>query len=240
MVIPGPPPDAIGYEFDALALADAAVANRMEMLELELQLARDSTDIEFQENQALPQFSVNAGYTINGLGGSLGDSFEMLEKNNFEDWNIGFQASVPLGNERALATLRSAVLQRMQRLSSKDGRRQTVRQEVLDAADGIRAGWQRVLAARQSVILNTRTLDAEQGSFDVGLSTSTNVLDAAARLADAQSAEIRAIVDYQISQINLAAASGTLLGAARIEWEPAAAPDLDGTFFAPRAKPEDR
>jgi outer membrane protein len=240
MVIPGTPPDPIEYEFDALALATASESARMEMLELELQIARDSTDIEFRENQALPQFSVSAGYTVNGLGGSLGDSFETLEDNHFEDWNVGFAASLPLGNEAALANLRTAVLQRMQRLSSKDGRRQTIRQEVLDAADDIRAGWQRVLAARQSVILNTRTLDAEQRQFDVGLSTSTDVLDAAARLADAQSAEIRAIVDYQISQINLASASGTLLGAAKVEWEPAPAPDLDGTFIAPRAKPEHR
>ncbi len=84
----------------------------------------------------------------------------------------------------------------------------------------IHAGWQRILAARQSVALNLRTLEAEQREFGVGDSTSTDVLDAAARLADAQSAEINAIVDYQVSQIDLAVATGSLLGAARVRWEP--------------------
>lgn len=240
LIIPGTPPDPVEYDFDPIALAAAAIDNRMEMLQLELQLAQDTTSIDFQENQALPQFNVSAGYTVNGLGGSMNDSLRTLERNHFEDWSVGFQASLPLGNEAALANLRQAVLTRMQRLSSIDGRRQTIRQEVLDASDDIKAGWQRVLAARQSVILNTRTLDAEQRQFDVGLSTSTDVLDAAARLADAQSTEISAIVNYQLSQINLASATGTLLGADKVEWTPADAPALDGPFFAPSAKAGDR
>jgi outer membrane protein len=238
LIIPGTPPDPVEYDFDPLALADAALDSRMEMLQIELQLAQDASTIDFRENQALPQLDFSAGYTINGLGGSMDESLEVLEENNFEDWNIGFQATLPLGNAAARAELRQAVLTRLQRLSTQQGQRQTIRQEVLDATDDIRAGWQRVLAARQSVILNTRTLDAEQRQFDVGLTTSTDVLDAAARLADAQSTEISAIIDYQISQINLAAASGTLLGASKVEWAPAEAPELDGPFFAPEA-PED-
>ncbi len=50
--------------------------------------------------------------------------------------------------------------------------------------------------------------------------TSTDVLDAATRLAEAQLAEIQAVVDYQIAQVDLAAATGTLLGAAKVTWEP--------------------
>lgn len=240
MVIPGTPPDPVEYDFDPIALANAAIDNRMEMLQLELQLAQDTTSIEFQENQALPQLNVSAGYTVNGLGGSMNDSLKMVEQNHFEDWSVGLQATLPLGNEAALANLRQAVLTRMQRLSTKEGQRQVIRQEVLDASDAIKANWQRVLAARQSVILNTRTLDAEQRQFDVGLSTSTDVLDAAARLADAQSTEISAIVDYQVSQIALASATGTLLGADKVEWMPVEAPKLDGPFFAPSAPADEK
>jgi hypothetical protein len=46
------------------------------------------------------------------------------------------------------------------------------------------------------------------------------VLDADARLADARLAEIRAIVEYEIAQVDLAFATGTLLGASRVEWGP--------------------
>jgi hypothetical protein len=55
-----------------------------------------------------------------------------------------------------------------------------------------------------------------------GSRTSTDVLNAAASLADSQSSEIRALADYQIAQIDLAFATGTLLGAAKVEWQPQA------------------
>jgi hypothetical protein len=85
-----------------------------------------------------------------------------------------------------------------------------------------------VLAARQTVILEDRTFKAEQRQFDVGGSTSTNVLDAATRLAAAQLSEARALADYQISQVDLAFATGTLLGASRVSWQPAPDPSLKG------------
>jgi hypothetical protein len=68
--------------------------------------------------------------------------------------------------------------------------------------------------------LNARVLDAERRQFDAGLRTSRDVLDADARLADAKLSEIRALVEYQIAQIDLAVSTGTLLGQAKVDWQP--------------------
>lgn len=231
LVIPATQPDPVEYVVDRVAMADSAVANRMEMLDLELRLAADAALISLNKNRALPLLTMDYTYRINGLGGTFDDSARMTLRNKFEDWAVGLTAEVPLGNEAARSAVRRAILQRVQRLSTKDAREQSIRQEVLNAIDNIEADWQRLLAARQSVILNTRTLQAEQRQFDVGQSTSTDVLDAAARLAEAQSAEIRAITDYQISQVDLAFATGTLLGAAKVDWSPA--PDVDPDQPAP-------
>ena len=70
-------------------------------------------------------------------------------------------------------------------------------------------------------------LEAEQRQFDVGRSTTTDVLDADANLANARLTEIRAIVEYQIAQIDLAVATGTLLGQSKVDWEPSD-PRVDG------------
>ena len=91
-------------------------------------------------------------------------------------------------------------------------------QEVLDAVDNLEATWQRILAARQSVVLEARNYRAEQGQFQLGLRNSTDVLDAETRLADARIAQITALTDHQIAQIDLAFATGMLLGATRISW----------------------
>lgn len=217
-------PDPVEYEFRREELADAAVDNRMEMLELELRLAADAATIAFNKNQALPLFTIDYSYRVNGLGASGQDSFRMLERNKFEDWTLGLNAEVPLGNESANARIRQAILARLQRLNTKEARELAIRQETLDAMDTLEADWQRILAARQAVILNTRALQAEQRQFDVGNSTSTDVLDASARLAEAQLQEIRSLTDYQIAQVDLAFATGTLLGAEKVTWDPAPTP----------------
>ena len=112
-----------------------------------------------------------------------------------------------------------AILQRLQRLATKDLRAQAIEQEVFEAIDQLEQDWQRILAARQSTILARRTYEAEQRQFEVGVRTSTDVLDAAANLADAQTREILALTDYEISQVDIAFATGTLLGHDNVHWE---------------------
>lgn len=231
MVIPTSPPDPVEYVFEAGSLIDEAIAQRMDLLEVELQIARDAATIDFRENQSLPALDLSASYQINGLGESLGDAYEIMAENQFEDWSVGLNLSVPIGNEAALSRLRQAVLQRIQRIATRDSRLQTIRQEVLDAIDRLDADWQRLQAAQISVALNSRNLEAEQRQFEQGRTTSTDVLDATRDLTAARSAELRAIVSYQLTQIELAVATGTLLGASRVSWEPTRTPQLDNRYF---------
>jgi outer membrane protein len=209
-------PAPVSYDLDGDALAEFAVANRMEMLEEELRIAIAASTIDFTRNQKLPLVTLDYTYRINGLGSSFGRSFDQIPPHSFEDWSLGLSAQMPIGNDFAKAQYHGAVLQRLQRLATRAQREAAIRQEVYDALDFLREDWQRILAARQATILATRTFEAEQRQFDVGLRTSTDVLDAATNLADAQSQEVFALTDYQISQIDIAFATGTLLGRGRV------------------------
>ncbi len=219
ILVPASPPDPVRYLFDRGELMGEALATRMELLEDELRLAMDAATIAFNRNQALPLLAMNYTYRINSLGGTTGDAFSQLADNNFEDWTVGLNAEVPLGNQQRRAAVAQSVLARLQRLSTREARRQTIRKEVLDAIDKLESDWQRILAARETVILNTRSLEAEQRQFGVGRSTSTDVLNADTRLGEARLTEIQAIADYQISQVDLAFASGLMMGATKVRWE---------------------
>lgn len=221
LVLPVSDPQPVEYLLEASALADAAVRNRMELLETELRLLADAATIRFLQNQTLPRLDVDASYRLHGLDDDPGGSLRGVSRGRFDSWSVGASLEVPLGNEGPRARLRQSVLGRVQRLATRDARELLVRQEVHDAVDRIEAGWQRILATRQATILARRSLAAEERQYDVGLSTSTIVLDAATRLAEAQLAEIRAVVDYQIAQVDLAQAAGLLLNQANILWEPA-------------------
>jgi len=144
----------------------------------------------------------------------------LLFNKEYEDHRLGLQVVVPLGNEAAQSRLRQAIYQRAQRLATRNSRRALVELEVLNAIDQVEANWQRILASRQRAILDGRLFEAEKRQFELGLRTSTDVLEAQTNFADAQSAEIQALTEYQIALVDLAYATGMLLGAAKIEWEP--------------------
>jgi outer membrane protein TolC len=220
VVVPMTEPDPVRYELDKQRLSASAVENRMEMLELELQLAQDTSTVQYYENQALPLVTVDYTYRMNGLGAVRNDAYDMMYKRDFEDHIAGMQLIVPLGNEAAKNRLLEAQYRKRQRLVSKENRRTLIEMEVFGAVEQLEANWQSILAGRQNAILAGRLYEAEKRQFAAGLRTSTDVLDQQAKFANAQSAEIRALTEYQIAQVDLAYATGTLIGAAKVRWEP--------------------
>jgi len=220
IVIPTTTPDPVRYVMDRPRLVSDAIQNRMELLELQLQLLQDAGAIDFARNQTLPIATLGYTYNIPAFGATQNEDLEMLFEHEFYGHTGRLQMVIPLGNEAAKSRLRQSIYTRRQRLATRANREDVVRQEVLNAVDQVEANWQRILAARQTSILNGRLYEAEQRQFEQGMRTSTDVLNAQARFANAQSEEIRALADYQISLVDVAYATGTLLGSAKVRWEP--------------------
>ena len=110
--------DPVYYAIDSQSLINVAFEERMEMLELELQIAQDVIRQDYLENQALPLVTFDYSYNINGLGASRSDSYELIQDKRFEDHRLGLNLSVPLGNGAAKSQLLQSFLQRRQREAS--------------------------------------------------------------------------------------------------------------------------
>ncbi|MGD1041600.1 MAG: TolC family protein [Sedimentisphaerales bacterium] len=220
LVVPMTEPDPVRYEIDKERLTKSAVENRMEMLEVELQLAQDSSTVDYYKNQMLPLVAMDYTYNMNGIGAARSDAYDMMFDRTSESYTVGMNLIVPLGNEAAKSRLLEAQYRKRQRLFTKENRRIQIETEVLGAIEQLEANWQSILAGRQNSILAGRLYEAEKRQFVVGLRTATDVLDAQAKFANAQSTEIRALTEYQIAQVDLAYATGTLLGATKVRWEP--------------------
>jgi outer membrane protein len=220
VLIPSTKPDPVRYELNRPQMVANAIENRMDMLELELQLAQDVITIDYRRNQTLPQVTMEYTYNVNGLGPTRADSWDLLLDKDYYDHRVGLEVSVPLGNKAAESQLRQAIYERTKRLASRDSKEAQIKYEVLQQIDKLEANWQRILASRQTTILQDQQYKAEKRRFELGLGTSTDVRDAQTELAEAQRLEILAIAEYQIAIVDLAYATGTLLGAAKVEWEP--------------------
>lgn len=216
----------LAARLDADALADRAVRNRMEILEAELRLLQEAVNVRLARNDLLPLLDVQYRYNANGLGERSGEAFDLLADNDFADHSFGLRLEVPLGNQAARSRLRRALAQRQQALADRALREQTVRAEVFQSVANLEQTWQAILAARQRVFAESRVVESEIRKFERGESDGEDVRIARDRLTQAQEQEVRAVRDYQISQVDVAAATGTLLGAADVQWLPI---EVDGS-----------
>ena len=220
ILVPTTRPTLVSFDFDRDQLVKKAQAQRLELLELELKLAADLTKVDYLRNQTLPLFMLDYSYAslgrnTNSFESAIGQAFS----GDFSDWSVGLRMEYPIGNEQRLARLERAVNERLQRLTTRQLRELTVQREIYDALDTLQQNWQRIVAARQNVLVAGINYDAELKQFNEGLRTMTEVLETLTRLGDAQVREIRAVTDYQIALIDLSFATGTLLGYSRVDFE---------------------
>jgi outer membrane protein TolC len=217
---PSTQPNLLKYEFDRNQLLDDALSGRIELLEQELKLASDLINIDYLENQTLPIFTLDYQYgALSNTNNSFNNIYQNVFNGEFNNWSVGLKFELPLSNEASKSRLDRAVQQRNQRLLTKNLQTLTVKKEIYDALDYVDQNWQRILTARQQVLIAGLNYDAELKQFNEGLRTMTEVLETLTRLGEAQIKEVRAISDYQIALVDMAYATGTLIGYSKLSFQ---------------------
>lgn len=215
--VPSTTPNLVKFEFDREKLLKDAIDSRIELLDQELRLSADQLQIDYLQNQTLPMFTLDYQYgALSSSANRLGNIGQDLLNGQYNDWSVGLKFEMPVSNEARKARLDKAIAQRMQRLTNKTLQTLTVKREIHDALDKVEQNWQRILAARQQVMIAGYNYEAELKQFNEGLRTMTEVLETLTRLGEAQIKEIRAINDYQVALIDLTFATGTVLGYTQI------------------------
>ena len=211
-IIPASEPNPLGLDLDPERLIKEALSNRMEVAQMELRLAIDQLDIELARDRTRPDVTFRYQYTGGSEGDSMGGAAGHLGNTSSDGHMIGLSATIPFGHRAASARLERARLQRLRDQASQDRLRQAIRQEVYEAVSELNKDWRRILAAEQGVVAAYRDYRVEQSQFQLGQRTSTDVLYSATGLANAQLRRIYAMAEYEVARINLARATGTLLG----------------------------
>jgi outer membrane protein len=213
-------PNPLGLDINEEKLVEIALSNRMDAIQWELQLAIDKLRVESARNEMLPDLRLSYRYDAQTEAGDMRHALGSFGDKTSDEHYIGLSASIPLGNRVAKASFEQARLGQLQNQASYEEHRQYIRQDVYKTVRALNNSWRRILAAEKDVEAAYRTYRVEQSQFQIGNRTSTEVLDSAAQLADAQLRRISALAGYEVAQINLARATGTLLGYSRIILEP--------------------
>ena len=228
-------------------LMSQALRSRPELTQSRIRLKNQDISLKGVRNAMLPQVSVFADVTNNGLAGSLnedfmgfpginnpvsdffigglGTSLSQLFRRNFPDYSIGVQVSFPLRNRRAQADIAATLLERRQEDIRLRQQENAIRAEVRNAVIGVQQARAVFAAAEKTRILQEQTLDAEQKKFKLGASTIFFVVEAQRDLALARSAEITAQNNCIKAKVELDRAIGETLAANNIAIDEA----YDGT-----------
>ncbi|MDG2030190.1 MAG: TolC family protein [Phycisphaerales bacterium] len=223
-------PVLIAFDFDRDKLVKLAMENRADLLQMELDQVSDAVNVMMAENQMLPDLNIIAGYNLNGISAQNASlrtaTKDLYDENSPSGWQIGLTASVPLGNEAAIAAYQGALLMRLQSIADIRSQEILVTREVLDSVDRLKAGWELILTSRYQVAAAQRNVDAMSTLFQLGERASTDLANSIFLLAEAQIQSAKSEADYQINLAILAKSAGCLMGHAGIEWGQFADPSL--------------
>lgn len=228
---------------DVLAVEEAikiALENRPEMRQLQLDVENKNIDLAYTKNQLLPIVDFIATYTQNGVGGTqtqgggflnpdapvvvihrggIGDAFSQLFGYNYTGYAVGFSVQIPLRNRAAQGDNARAATEKQIAESRVTAQAQQIALEVRNALTQVDMQKARIEAATKARELAERRLEAEQKKFDLGASTIRFVLEEQRNVAQTQTDEIQALVNYTKSLVDYDRSTGMTLKKNNIEIE---------------------
>jgi len=163
------------------------------------------------KNQRLPQLDLFGSAGVMGLNESNSEAFDNMYGNDYDNWAVGLTFSYPIQNRAARYRYKQAVLDREKTETIIENIKNDLVLQTRIYSRQIESNLKQINAGDKDVISQERKLDAEQKRYDVGLSTSQDILKFQRDLETARIGKVRAIVDYNVSQIKLEALKGTLL-----------------------------
>ncbi len=188
----------------------------------------DDLNIRGFTDELRPDFSINAGYSSQGLGGNFypdrdpngpvipggfPQALDQLFQFRFPIYTFGLTLQLPLRNRRAAADLSNATIQKKRNLYALRSDEQAVRLDVLNAVAGVELSKAALSQAQVARDFAQKRLEAEQKKYDLGVQEAFFVLQAQHDLVDAEAGVLAQSIAYRRSVLIVLRATGELLEA---------------------------
>ncbi|MDD8019586.1 MAG: TolC family protein [Acidobacteriota bacterium] len=140
-----------------------------------------------------------SGVIIGKIPGKKSDALKDAFNFKYKNWSIGLTLTLPLSNVVTRANYAQAKLNLEQARLKLKSQQLQLDLEIANAVRAVETNYQRALAYRTARELAEQKLTAEEEKFKVGLSTNYLVLQYQRDLANAQTMELKALIDYNVS-----------------------------------------
>lgn len=201
-------------EVDIQSAIDEALANRTDLRQQREQRRISEINIDVAETNRLPTLDLTAGYSLQGVGGDLfergdlggepvlvapggwGDGLQSIANFETPTWNVGLQASLPVGANPQRAALEQARVQLRQQDLALRNQELTVVTQVTGAGLSVRNTYLQYEAALRNADASELNLEAELARFEVGASTNFEVVSAQNQLTQARLSVLQALIGH--------------------------------------------
>ncbi len=170
-----------------------------------------------------------AGTRKNGLGDGLSQAFH----NQFPDYNVQFNLSIPIRNRSAQADNQRAILTQRQLEAQVQQLKNNALLDVHNTYIALVQDRARVEASSKARELQQQTFDAEQKKYQLGASTVYLVIQTQRDLISSQGSELRALADLVEAKANYERAVGRTLEVNRVTIANARSGEVDRDTLIP-------
>ncbi|MGK7344202.1 MAG: TolC family protein [Candidatus Nitrospinota bacterium M3_3B_026] len=208
-----------------------ALGRRPEVTAARKEMENRKIELVYRENQEWPSLDIVASLSLNGVrgegqpvtsftegrtqvssfAGGWDDTFRDAASGGYYDYLVGLRFSYPLGARGAKAQAAIAALDLQTALIKLQELEKEIILEVRDAVREIENGKKRIEAAKSARVLAEKRLEAEIRKFEVGASTSFNVLEYQKDLTVQQTEELRAMAESRKAVARYYRATGRAL-----------------------------
>jgi len=208
------PSERLNYEnvpIDRNQIHEEALRANTEILRSSTEIQKEFIRVRRARNQVLPEVNLVGGVTGLGSDADYGNSSANAFGGQGIEANIGFSASLPIGNVKERAALAAAKFQEQQTRLANENLRTRISSTVDAAVSRILIASQRVESAIEARKLAATALNAANRMLVEGKTTSFDVLRFQNNLSAMRAQENAAIAEHQRALVALWLSQGTIL-----------------------------
>jgi outer membrane protein len=233
VIIPADEPRSEVIKEDLREGIKEAFAYRPDYTQAKLDIESKNIMVKYTKNQVLPRVDLLGTIGTMGLGGrtnqeatSFGggggavtdpwarhwdDVADSMASGDFYNYTVGLKIEFPLGNKYAKSQYSRAKIQAAQAVTYLKDVENIVINEVREAVRQVDTDLESIEATKASFKFSKEKLKAEEKKYEVGLSTTHDLLEFQDDVARAASRFALARANYEKSLANLARVKGVLL-----------------------------
>jgi outer membrane protein TolC len=233
LIRPSNEPTTASVAFDWASVHCEAQARREEVRKHKWDVKRRELELIAARNGLLPRIDAVGRYRWLGLGDDLihpargasafnepgSNAFAVMTSGEFQEWQLGLQASIPIGYRREMAGVRHQELLLARERAVLQELQLEITHQLAEAVSDVELNHALTVSRLNRRVAAEEEVVAFQAQYDVGQVTLDLLLDAQARRAQAESDYYQSLVDYNRAIMRVHYRKGSLL-------------DYDGVYLA--------